>query len=188
MNRIKPSIQVVIAACWLTCVPKLEASENYSSADYDKYNYVHWFERGSLEIISPKGDVIDGWIVTAGHSFEKATFCAASSGFHCFFSRSFAFVVPKSGLTEKKWQYDEWEFRVVHEGLSICILGKCVEELFIIEAPMESSWLGRTREKSTYWLYSESMGIVGFGLNPMPDGTTHTYWLAGLIGFGKIEP
>lgn len=152
---------------------------------YRAFNYVGWLRNESYEIRVSKEDPSTGWLVFGNDGYHIAQFCEPLSEFECFFSKRLAFAVPKDGINTASWILRDHEFKVIEKNLSITLLGTQIDGLYLIESPAEATLAGLHTQKSTFWLYSTKIGVVGFGADAIPDNRSTVYWLRGNIGFGK---
>lgn len=151
---------------------------------YHNFSYLGWLygnETYKLKVSIDKPT--EGWLIYGGDVIEKITYCEPSSGFYCFFSRSLAFAVPKNTLSAKEWVVQGTKFKVSEEKLDITIFGARFDNLYVIESPANATLVGKHTNKPTYWLYSQKYGVIGFGLNSIPDNRSIVYWLKGTAGF-----
>jgi len=166
----------------------LGAANAAAAEDGVKHRYVGWLEGDFLTVQEPEGAGQQGWIVIGNDGFAPAEFCPSTSEFICFFSRGFAFGVPRRiNPAATDWTIREVKFELLKRGLAVSLLGRQLEDLMLIKAPPEATMVGRATGKSGFFLYSRSEGLVGFGLDPLPDGAAVTYWIQGQTGFGASE-
>lgn len=145
------------------------------------YPYVRWTGSDRLVIEEPIEDGADGAegrIVVGNDAILRTVFCGVESDYHCFFSTHHAFAVPRaldSHLNE--WTVRGVRFEVTARDVSLSILGRRIDNLYIIRAPENSTPAGG---KAFLYAYSPREGLVAFA----SEDLRVTYWLEGDVGFG----
>jgi hypothetical protein len=153
--------------------------------DSTKHRYQGWLENEMLTIKEPEPGASQGWIIVGDDGFEPTEFCGAESDYVCFFSRRFAFAAPKrTAPSVTSWIVHGVQFELENKDLDVSLLGVRKSDLMLIKAPASATAAGRETGKPAYFLYSPIDGLVGFGLDPLPDGAGTTYWLQGTYWFG----
>lgn len=170
---------LVTATLWAT---SLASDETFSS-----FKYVGWLKNETYEIRVNAVNSTTGWIIFGGDGYIPADFCDLESEYHCFFSQRLAFSVPKKGVIANSWYVREHQFKVVERNLSVSLLGRKISDLYLIVSPASSTRAGMQSQKPTYWLYSEEIGIIGFGEDVIPDEKSSVYWLENHAGYGPTS-
>jgi hypothetical protein len=147
------------------------------------YRYVRWVGLDRVTVKEPVDHGSVGQIVVGNDAFFETKFCGEESSYHCFFSAHHAFAVPKSlgANPRSEWTVEGVTFELVATGQSAAILGRRVNDLFVIRSPADATAAGG---KPWLYLYSARDGVVAFG----SEDLRATYWLEGEVGFGDSRP
>lgn len=154
-----------------------------ASADRPDFEYIGWLDRDTIQFYVSSENGEDARI---GYhdALNIAELCDAKSDYICFFTLRLAFAVPKRiDPPTDDWTVRGQKFELVERGLSVSLLGRKLENLFLIRSPASATQRGKRSGKAVYYLYSQEIGLVGFGDDPALEPST-AYWLTGTRGFG----
>lgn len=159
----------------------LSATSPVLAGTESQYRYVAWIGNEALIIERPSADSLRGAMKSSGDVTLELEFCEEVSDYICFFSGLHAFAVPKRlSRTVREWTVHGVRFELVADGLTISLLGRRLDDLFLIRTPAEATVLGRETGKPALSLFSPTYGLVGFYL----PRELRTYWMDGASGFG----
>lgn len=116
-----------------------------------------------------------------GDERNKVTQCVNDSEYYCFFTRRLAFVFPKNiTINTSNWVVRDITFELIESNKVVRFLGKEITGVFLIKTPYIATLAGRQHKKDTYWLYSKTYGVLGFGYK----AGNRVYWLEQEKGLG----
>ena len=106
---------------------------------------------------------------------QGANFCSDKSRYKCVTTEGFEFHVPRDySASTENWTIGDSHYKVVDNYDKVSLLG-IKSKLVLIEK--------KAAKGSSYYIYSKSRGLLGFGASDDVRSTQGLYLLAGKCGF-----
>lgn len=135
-------------------------------------------------------EAITGHLVFGGDAVRYYRGCPEEPAYTCIIEWNFVFVVPKNFDAENRtWTVQGITFSIEQVDMSIELLGRKIEGLYLVKASSSGTALGKSENIGFEYLYSPKVGLVAFGheISYELDYNPLTFWLMDDVGFGAVR-